>query len=308
MSRKRLQFVVGKGGVGKSTVTAALAVAALGPGRRVLALELGEARGLSRLFDAADRVGAEPIEVSPGLFVAAVEGEDALAEYLSLIMPIRRLVKSIFKSRLYRTFVAAAPGLKELMTIGKIWFEDQKLCADGSPQWDAIVVDAGASGHSLQYLQMPQAAAATFKSGLVHRESDRVASMLRDGSVTEVHVVARPEDMPLVEATEIIERLRGDLALPLGRLFVNRCRKPAPRDIGESLARLGVQADPTHTLFFQTMQRAVSWLGIQENGIGMVEERLGIATVRLPNLVAVEFGMPEIRRLAAEVSAAEEAV
>ena len=93
--------------------------------------------------------------------------------------------------------------------MGKVWYEHQKTGDDGAPLWDVIVVDAGASGHSLQYLQMPTAAARTFTSGLVHREALRVEALLKDRDCTAVHVVATPEDMPLTEAGQIVERLRG---------------------------------------------------------------------------------------------------
>jgi len=87
-------------------------------------------------------------------------------------------------------FVAAAPGLKELMTIGKIWYEQDRKEADGRFVWDLVVVDAGASGHSLQYLQMPGTAAQAFSSGLVHREATRVESLLKDPARSCIHVVA----------------------------------------------------------------------------------------------------------------------
>jgi len=301
MSGKRLQFVVGKGGVGKSAVTAALAIVSCAPDERVLAVELGRARGLSRLFGCEDRVGERPVEARPGLFVAAVDGESALAEYLSLVVPIRRLLKTVLATRLYSTFVAAAPGLKELMTVGKIWYENQQLDSSGGAAWDTIVVDAGASGHSLQYLQMPQAAAATFRSGLVHRESNRVAALLRDTTTTAVHVVATPEEMPLAEAADIVARLRGELSLPLGSVYVNRCRSVPPAGIEAGIAKLQEADDGRYARLLTTVRRRLSWTSIQEEGIAALERRIGQSSVRLPDLVAVEFGVEELERLAQSV-------
>ncbi|RMD83105.1 MAG: ATPase, partial [Candidatus Dadabacteria bacterium] len=214
MGKARLHFVVGKGGVGKSTVAAALALAHAGRGRRVLAVELGGPGGLARLFGVVPSAPGHFVRAGHRLWLGYVDGQSALAEYLELVIPIRRLLATVFASRIYKNFVAAAPGLKELMTVGKIWYEFHRTGDDQRPVWDAIVVDAGASGHSLQYLQMPAVAARTFRSGLVHRESERVASLLRDRSSTRVHVVAIAEEMPLTEARQIVERLDRELGLP----------------------------------------------------------------------------------------------
>ena len=89
----------------------------------------------------------------------AVEGKAALAEYLGLIIPVRRFLQTVFQNRLYQYFVAAAPGLKELMTVGKIWYEAERADERGGKRrWDIVIMDAPATGHSLQYLRMPAAA------------------------------------------------------------------------------------------------------------------------------------------------------
>jgi len=108
---RRLHFVVGKGGVGKTTVAAALARLLTRRGRRTLAVEVDDERRLSSLLGASGTTGT-PTPVAPGLAVVAVEGRAALEEYLGLIIPVKRLLSTIFSSRIYQYFVAAAPGLK----------------------------------------------------------------------------------------------------------------------------------------------------------------------------------------------------
>src|SRR5262249_4784848 len=111
--------------------------------------------------------------------------------------------------------------LKELMTIGKIWYETTRE-EGGQPAWDAIVVDAPASGHSLQYLRMPQAARDTFGAGLVQREAAKIVDLLKDARTTAVHLVTLAEEMPVSEALESHAQLTGELGLPLGYAIVNR--------------------------------------------------------------------------------------
>ncbi len=303
MIDRRLQFIVGKGGVGKSTLTAALALSSAGQGRRTLMIELAAPGGVARLFDVTAAAGNEAVEVRPGLSLMWIEGESALAEYLSLVVPIKRLLRSVFSTRLYRVFVAAAPGLKELMAIGKIWYESQKIRADGSPQWERIFVDAGASGHSLQYLQMPSAAAATFQSGLVHRESLRVEALLKDAETTCVHVVATPEEMPLTEAAGIVAQLRDPLALALGDLIVNRCRPVAPAGVADALGKLaGIQTEPgdepVKAALLGAAETALGWQRIQEQGLTRIRAETGIEPLRVPLLVREEFGLAEVEEMA----------
>src|SRR5438094_184563 len=111
---RRLHFVVGKGGVGKTTVAAALALTLARRGRRTLAVDMEPGRRLAGLLGR---------EADPRLSVLHVDGRAALEEYLNLVIPVKRLLATVFASKIYQYFVAAAPGLKELMTVGKIWYE-----------------------------------------------------------------------------------------------------------------------------------------------------------------------------------------
>src|SRR5207244_2169710 len=200
MLDRRLHFVVGKGGVGKTTVAAALARLLARRGRRTLAIEVDDARRLSALLGASGTTGT-PTVVAPGLSVVAIEGRAALEEYLGLIIPVKRLLATIFSSRIYQYFVAAAPGLRGPMRVGESWYEPTRRDR-GRPLWDAVVVDAPATGHSVQYLRMPQAARDTFGAGLVQREAAKVVELLRDPRTTAVHLVTLAEEMPFAATLE----------------------------------------------------------------------------------------------------------
>src|SRR5438046_7686025 len=137
----RLLVVAGKGGVGKTTIACALGLIAAQLGKRAL---LAEVDGAGR---AAYLLGVRPGEVGKArlvrdsLSVMSVDGSTALAEYLELIVPVKRVLQAVLSSRIYQYFVAAAPGLKELMTIGKIWYEAERLDeSTGGRSWDIVIV------------------------------------------------------------------------------------------------------------------------------------------------------------------------
>jgi anion-transporting ArsA/GET3 family ATPase len=272
--QRRLHFVTGKGGVGKSTVAASIALAAAGRGARVLAIELGDPAGLCRALQVRPR-GPGVIERAGAVHVTYFDGAAAVGEYLT--KTLRRAARPILAHPLYQAFVGAAPGLRELVAIGKV--RDEFIL---QKNWDVVVVDAGASGHALEHLRMPASAARTFSSGRVHREASVNAELLRDPSLCAIHVVATPEQMPLAEAAQTIDALRA-LDLAIGRVIVNRCLPPAPADVDDAVARI------TDPVVAEVVRRARSWELIQERGIAALQARLGFAVVRVPRLPVMEL-------------------
>lgn len=273
---RRLHVVTGKGGVGKSTVTAAIALAAAARGARVLAIELGELGGTSRILGAAPRRPGEIVAAAGSTHAAYFDGVAALAEYLTRRVPLGGVLEAVLAHPLYAAFVGAAPGLRELMAVGKI--RDEAILQD---RWDVVVVDAGASGHALEHLRMPAVAADTFGTGRVHREAAANAALLRDRARCAIHVVALPEEMPLREAAQTVTALRG-LDLATGALFVNACVPPAPPTVDAALAAI---ADPT---LAGVLRRARAWEQIQERGIAALEAELFVRALRLPRLRAAD--------------------
>ena len=302
MIDRTLHFVVGKGGVGKTTVAAALARTLARRGRRTLAIEMDVG---GRLPTVLGHVGPamSPVAVGPGLTVLSIDGRAALEEYLGMVIPVRRLLSTVFTSRIYQYFVAAAPGLKELMTVGKIWYEATREDG-GRPVWDAIVVDAPATGHSLQYLRMPQAASETFGAGLVQREAARVLDLLRDRKRTAVHLVTLGEDMPVSETIETHQQLTGALGMPLGRVVVNRMHeRPFSPETIETLRTAAHEGTGREAQLLEAIaDRAeveAGWTAINGEHVARLRETVGAdALVLVPYLFTEEFGSAEIDRIA----------
>lgn len=301
MLARRLLFTVGKGGVGRTTVTLALALEAARRGKRVLVVELEGARGLERALSGLATASDPPRELER-ISHLAVDGQAALEEYLGMVVPVRRLLRTIFDSAIYQYFVAAAPGLKELMAVGKIWFEADRSQSGAEDAADIVLVDGPATGHSLQYLRMPQAAFEAFPVGLVHREAERVLGLLRDPSATAVVVVSTAEEMPANETLEIFSGL-GEVGLGVGALVVNQVhRAPCDPALLERLEGSLVGGDEDDVVFCEAVRRAreeAGWAAINDHHFARLAASTDVATAKLPYLFCEEFGAEQVIELSA---------
>ncbi len=217
---KRLLFVSGKGGVGKSTIALSLALLAADQGRRTLLVEIDTTGVVAEKFGKEAAPLGQELELKAGLWSMVVEGRSALDEYLRMILP-RIVVKAVLRSKVYNYFVAGAPGLKELMCMGKIFYEVVDRKKGGRPVWDLVIVDAPATGHGIQYFRMPRAANETFTMGLVHRETQRVMDLLRDPERTAHVLVTLAEDLPVSETLELFRVIHDEMEFPTGPIVIN---------------------------------------------------------------------------------------
>ena len=217
---RRLLFFTGKGGVGKSTVSAAMALLAAEQGQKVL-LVSADGRGDIAAFFEKRPVGFRPEVVYPGLSALAMDTEASLQEYLklNLRLPFPGRVGPLAK---VFDFVAnAAPGVKEILTVGKICWEVREAI-EGRAEWDLVVVDAAATGHVVAQLGAPQAIEELVTVGPIKSQTGWMGDLLSDPAITALNVVTTPEEMPVHETIELIGRVRETLPVPLGAVVVNR--------------------------------------------------------------------------------------
>ncbi|HWH45137.1 MAG TPA: ArsA family ATPase [Thermoleophilaceae bacterium] len=218
---KRLIVVTGKGGVGKTTVAAALGMAAARAGRRTIVCEVSAQERVSGMFGRG-AVGYSETEVAERLYAISVDPEHAQEEYLRDQIPSRTLYRLLVDNRIFSYLAAATPGLRELVTIGKIWELAQLERRDRrSAPYDLVIVDAPATGHGLGMLGTPRTFRDVARVGPLARRADYIHSFLTDPALTGVAVVALPEEMPVNETLELRDELRSRLGMEIDVAIVN---------------------------------------------------------------------------------------
>ena len=218
---KRLVFVTGKGGVGKSTISLALGLRAAQEGMRTIVCELSSQETASRVFRHAE-VGFNEVEMAPGLWAISIDPDESLREYLLLQLKVRAMRDMLYRSKVFTYLAAATPGLRELVTIGKVWElaqPERKLKKANA--YDLVIVDAPATGHGVGFLQTPRTFANIARVGPVHAQATELDALVTDHERTGVAIVALPEEMPVNESAGLEQQLRDDVGISVDRIWMN---------------------------------------------------------------------------------------
>jgi anion-transporting ArsA/GET3 family ATPase len=212
---RRLIFVTGKGGVGKTTVSAALALLAAEHGRRTLACEMDGKGDLSSFYETAP-ADFNGHDVLPRLRVMSMDTEASLREYLKLQLRIPVVGRIGPLARAFDFVATAAPGVREILTVGKLCYEVREN------HYDTIVVDATSTGHIVGQLAAPQAINQLVRVGLIRLQTDWMLEILSDPNKTGLVIVTTPEEMPVNETMELAARVGTETTVELAAVVVNR--------------------------------------------------------------------------------------
>lgn len=222
---RRFIFVTGKGGVGKTTVSAALARALASRGKRVLIAMCNAKERISAMF-ASEMVGPEIVHVAERVWAVNIDPEHAFQEYGRMVLKVPGLYRIVFENRYVRSFLPAVPGLPEWAMLGKAWFHTTERDENGANRFDVVVLDAPATGHGLDMLRVPKVIMEVVPPGVLRRDAEAAWKMFTDPEATSVVVVTMPEELPITETLELVATINTELQLPLGALVVNGFLSP----------------------------------------------------------------------------------
>ena len=313
----RLLIVTGKGGFGKSTAAAALALAGASSGRRTCLVEVEGRQTFSRLFSTQAWDFTER-EFRPGLWGLSIDPEASLREYLEMFYGAKRLSRIVTNSSAVEFATTAAPGIKDVLLVGKVKEMERRRDADGRFHYDLIVLDAPPTGRIVNFLRAPDATTELVNIGPIRDQAQSVVDMLTDARRTNLVLVTLLEEMPVQETVESAAALE-ELGVTLGAVLVNRVlqerfdgpmRKAAETMTSAALTKLLAQADLDVTpdaakALLGIGQTHLHRMDLQERTRADLMRRLALPTLELPFLFGESFGPDEITALSRVV---EEAV
>lgn len=301
LADKRFVLVTGKGGVGKTTVCAAEALALASKGKRVLVAMCNAKERLSAMLG-AQPLGSEVRELAQNVWGVNIVPERALEEYGALVLHSRALYKTLFDNRYVRTFLRAVPGMQEWAMLGKAWWHTTETRPDGSPKYDVVILDAPATGHGIDMLRVPRVILDVVPAGLLRRDAERAWHLFQDTEACAIVVVTLPEEMPTTETIELAGAL-AELGLSVGRIVVNEVLPPLfsreERAALEGLA-LRLPGTPAEAVLLAGRDRATRER-VQAESLNRLSRELPVPPSFLP-LLFEDAATPEaIRQLSKRV-------
>ena len=307
---RKLLFVTGKGGVGKTTISAGLALLCASRGKRTLVCEMDAKGDLASSFEVAP-TSFEEREVAPNLWAMSMDPEASLRQYLALQLRLPRAAGLGPVTRMFDFVASAAPGVREIVSVGKLCWEVRER------HYDMVVVDAVASGHVIGQLSAPQAINSLVQVGLVRQQTGWMLDILSDPSTCGAVMVATPEEMPVTETIELIGRLESETTVGLAGVIVNRVLPElfgtreeqafealsAPDATGHLSAALGGEATPlldAARWMVKTRRSRADHLQRLREALG---DRGGALLVYVPYLFLRSYGLRATRQVASALSA-----
>jgi len=280
MDERRFLIVTGKGGVGKTTVAAAYAMALAAKGKRVLVAMCNAKERLSSMLG-SDLVGDQVIAVAPNVWAVNMTPEVALEEYGMMTLKSKALYSVLFDNKYVRVFFRAVPGMSEWAMLGKAWWHTTETNQDGSRKYDVVILDAPATGHGLDMLRVPKVIVDVVPPGLLRRDAERAWALFRDPKECGVVLVTLPEEMPTTETIELSRALTKELGLNVARVVVNGVVPPlfshdertvleafsiVPKDAGTSALRSASSRATRERVQAESLARLAKELPVEKYG------------------------------------------
>lgn len=303
---RRLILVVGKGGVGRSTVAAAIAGKRAAMGKRTLLFETNANDRFGAYFG-KPAVGETPSQLAPNLWAVNATPASALAEYGMMILRWKSVYEMVFENRVSKAFLRAIPGLDDYALLGKAWYHTTEE-KRGVPVWDTVVFDMPASGHSVSMLRVPWVIVETVPEGPLTRDARTVKSLLCDPARTSAVLVTLAEEMPVNEAIELEAKLTG-LGIVPQQLLVNQVfprhfppGTPVARVLDALVAEPGALAPPLAQLAAHAeLSRARR--ALNERYLGELHARARTKVDELPMLFTATLGIADVQQLGERIAA-----
>lgn len=292
MGAARLIFVTGKGGVGKTTVAAALAQHAAELGQRTLVIETASDGSLAQLFGHR-KLSTAPQRLQAGIDAVHVDARKLVEDYFSRMLRFRWLSDRLLSSNTFNALTAAAPGVTEFLLLEKMlgWIEPG--FTGRRRRYDLIVVDGPATGHAVKLLATPRRLAAMVPGGPIGKTARRLLALLGDHQRTQVLLVSLPEEMAVRETIETQHALAVDLALHVGRPIVNRT---FPRHFSTAeAARIEHDTSVPEGPVRAAARFAIACRREAERHIALMRRALGVSPVLLRQLFAAEVRADDLR-------------
>ncbi|HET6438022.1 MAG TPA: ArsA-related P-loop ATPase [Anaeromyxobacter sp.] len=300
---RHLVFVTGKGGTGKSTVSAALAVLAARAGRRVLLCEVNAPQGRAGPLLAGQPGDGALAELYPGVHALNVHPGEAMSEYGRMVLRFRAVYHAVFENRLVRYFLRVIPSLAELVVLGKILHEARSTRPGGGPRWDLVLVDAPSTGHAVQLLRVPSALVDAVPAGPLRHDAEWMERLLVDAVRTAVVLVTLPEEMAVNEVIELDAQVRGVLGMARAELFVNALSPSAfaPEE-GLSLTRAAAAPFPLGPAA-RAAELALLRAEAGRRQLARARSALDLPTTLIPLFPSAEWGKAQVEQVAEAIAA-----
>jgi anion-transporting ArsA/GET3 family ATPase len=295
---RRLVFVTGKGGVGKSTVATALGLLGARRGLRTIVAELASQEQIRHAFEQRGSGLFRELELAPGLFTISIDPQQAMEEYLRI--KTGPLGQALGSSKLFQAFAMATPGMRELLSIGKVWELAQlQRRTRGAAPYDLVVVDAPASGHGVGILRTPRTFAEIARVGPIARQGRAIATTIADPSFTAIVAVATPEEMPVNEMLALRDALGQEglelEAAVLNALYPARFGADQVAELDSALERT---ASPLARAALAGALSEHARATSQREQRARLAEGLGVKLIELPFIFADHLDRAELERLA----------